>query len=343
MEKLIDLRSDTVTQPTIEMRQAMFDAVVGDDIQGDDPTVIKLEAMVAEMLDKEAGLFVCSGTMANEVAIMTFTNRGDEIILADNSQMFNMGAGGLAALSQVQTRTFSIKNGIYDVDLLESLIQIKGVQHPITSTICLENTNDLHKGLVVPKENIDEVCAMAKRHNLSVFLDGARLFNAEVASGIPAKDIVENCDAVMIALTKGLAAPFGSVLVGSKEFIEKARFHKQRLGGGFRQAGFMAAPAIVALQTMMPQLSIDHENARALGALLKGNKKLDINTDEIHTNIILGVLDDSAMPIDEFVEKLLAVNIKIKKLSKNSFRMITHYGIDMEDIKYVAAEMNKIL
>lgn len=343
MKKIIDLRSDTVTHPTPEMRQAMYQAEVGDDIQRDDPTVIKLEEMVAEILGKEAGLFLCSGTMANQVAIMTLTNRGDEVLIGDNSQIFNMESGGLAALSQVQTRSFPVINGKYDVDLIESLIQIKGVQHPITSTICLENTNDLHKGLIVSKENIDQVCAMAKRHNLSVFLDGARLFNAEVASGISSKDIVENVDAVMIALTKGLAAPFGSVLVGTKDFIEKSRFHKQRLGGGLRQAGFMAAPAIVALNTMMPQLSIDHENAKILGDLLKENDKLIINTEDIHTNIIFGLLDKSTIPIDEFIDKLSTKNILIKKLSENSFRMITHYGIDIEDVKYVSETINKIL
>ena len=343
MNKIIDLRSDTVTHPTEAMREAMYKAKIGDDIMREDPTVIELEEMVANILGKESGLFVSSGTMANQLAVMAFTNRGEEVLLADNSHMFNLEVAGLAVLSQVQTRPFRMRDGLYDIEHIEGLIQEEGIQRAKTGLICLENTNDLNAGLVIPKHNIDQVCKLGKDYNIPVYMDGARLFNAEVASGIAAKDIVENVDAVMIALTKGLAAPFGAVLVGTKEIIEKARWYKQRIGGGFRQAGFMAAPAIVALQTMMPQLSIDHKNAKLLGNLLKDINNLTVNTENIHTNILTGKVNDELITIEEFLELLYQNKIKAKRISNNSFRMVLHYGIDEEDVKYVANKVKEIL
>ena len=343
MNKIIDLRSDTVTHPTEAMRQAMYTAKIGDDIMREDPTVIELEEMVANILGKESGLFVSSGTMANQLAVMSFTNRGEEVLLGDNSHMFNLEVGGLAVLSQVQTRTFPMKNGLYDIEHIEGLIQEEGIQRAKTGLICIENTNDLNAGLVIPKDNIDMVCKLCKDNNIPVYMDGARLFNAETASGVAAKDIVENVDAVMITLTKGLAAPFGAVLVGTNKFIEKARWFKQRIGGGFRQAGFMAAPAIVALQTMMPQLLIDHKNARLLGELLSDINNLMVNTNNIHTNILTGRINDKLFTIEEFLEKLNQKGIKAKRISKNSFRMVLHYGIDEEDVNYVADSVKEIL
>lgn len=343
MEKIIDLRSDTVTHPTLAMREAMFNAKIGDDIMREDPTVIELEELVANMLGKESGVFVSSGTMANQLAVMAFTNRGEEIILANNSHMFNLEVGGLAALSQVQTRTFPMKNGLYDIEYISGLIQEEGIQRAKTGLICIENTNDLNAGLVVPKENIDKVCKLGKDNNIPVYMDGARLFNAAVELGIDAKDIVENVDAVMVALTKGLAAPFGAVLVGTNKFIEKARWFKQRIGGGYRQAGFMAAPAIVALQTMMPQLSIDHKNAKLLGELLTNVDNLTVNKENIHTNILTGKINDELFTIEEFLDLLNQSHIKAKRISNNSFRMVLHYGIEEDDVNYVANTVKKIL
>lgn len=342
MKKIIDVRSDTVTHPTEAMREAMYNAEVGDDIMGEDPTVQRLEHIVADMLGKEAGLFACSGTMANQLAVMSFANRGEEVLVADNSHIYNLEVGGLAALSQVQTRSFPMGNGIYNTDLIEKLIQERGIQRAITGLICIENTNDLNKGLVISKQNIDDLCAMAKRYDLPVYMDGARLFNAEAALKIPAKEIVENVDAVMVAMTKGLAAPFGAVLVSTKEFIAKARLYKQRIGGGFRQAGFVAAPCIVALETMKPQLLKDHKNATLLGDLLKGIDKMVVKTEDIQTNIVTGTIAEGAMPIDEFLDKLLEKGIKAKKISRSSFRMVTHYGIDEEDVRTIADEVTDV-
>ncbi|BHH83504.1 threonine aldolase family protein [Desulforhopalus sp. 52FAK] len=343
MEKVIDVRSDTVTHPTQAMKEAMYNAEIGDDIMGEDPTVKRLEEMVADMLGKEAGLFTCSGTMANQLAVMSYTNRGEELLVGDNSHIFNLEVGGVAALSQVQARSFPVEKGVYDVDLIEGLVQARGIQRAITGLICMENSHDLNKGLVVSKQNIDKVCALAGRYDLPVYLDGARLLNAEAALGVSAKEIVENVDAVMIAMTKGLASPFGAVLTGTRDFIEKARWYKQRIGGGLRQAGFMAAPAIVALETMKPQLLRDHENATLLGSLLTNMDNLVVDIRDIQTNIVTGTIATPGLSINNFLGKLLNKGIKAKKISQSSFRMVTHYGVDEENVRYLAAEVRNIL
>lgn len=343
MKKIIDLRSDTVTQPTKAMREAMYNATVGDDIMGEDPTVRELELLSANMLGKEDGLFVSSGTMANQLAVMTFTNRGEEVILGDTSHIFNLEVGGLAALSQVQTRSMPVPDGVYDIDIMKSLIQEEGIQRAKTGLIAIENTNNLNAGLIVPIDNIKEVCDLGKEHNIPVYMDGARIFNAAVALEVEAKEIVKDVDAVMFALTKGLAAPFGAVLVGNKNFIKKARWFKQRIGGGYRQAGFIAAPGIVALKTMMGQISIDHKNAQELGKRLSKIEGLVINRSRIHTNIITASIEKLDITIDDFLKKLLEENLKVKRISNNSFRMVTHYGIGEEEVEKVVQTLEKII
>lgn len=343
MEKIIDLRSDTVTQPTQEMRDAMYKATVGDDILGEDPTVKRLEALAAEMLGKEDGLFVSSGTMANQIAVMTFTNRGEEVIVGDTSHIYNLEVGGLAALSQVQTRPMPVPDGVYDIELMEELIQEEGIQSPKTGLICIENTNNLNAGLVVPLENINEVCDLGRENDIPIYLDGARIFNAAIASGIDVKEIVKNVDAVMFALTKGLAAPFGAILLGDKEFIKKARWIKQRIGGGYRQAGFIAAPGIVALKTMIPRISIDHENAKLLGQELSNIEGLKVDGSRIHTNIISCSIEMLPITMEDFLLKLLNKGIKVKKISKTSFRMVTHLDISKSHIEYVIESIKNII
>lgn len=342
MERFIDLRSDTVTQPTQAMRDAMYNATVGDDIMGEDPTVRELELLSANMLGKEDGLFVSSGTMANQIAVMTFTNRGEEVIVGDTSHIFNLEVGGLAALSQVQTRSMSVPNGFYDIDLMRSLIQEEGIQRAKTGLIAIENTNNLNAGLVVPIENIKQVCDLGKEHNIPIYMDGARIFNAAIALGVEAKEIVKDVDAVMFALTKGLAAPFGAVLVGNKDFVKKARWLKQRIGGGYRQAGFIAAPGIVALKTMMGEIAIDHKNAQELGMRISEIEGLVIDRSKIHTNIITASIEKLNITIDEFLEELLKENLKVKRISDHSFRMVTHYGIGEEEVAEVVQTLEKV-
>lgn len=342
MVRFIDLRSDTVTQPTQEMRDAIYKAVVGDDIMGEDPTVRELEELSAQLLGKEAGLFVSSGTMANQLAVMAFTNRGEEVIVGDTSHIYNLEVGALASLSQVQTRPIAVPNGIYDIDSIKYMIQKPGIQNPKTGLICIENTNNLNAGLVVPLENINEVCRVGRENDIPVYMDGARIFNASVASGIDVKEIVENTDAVMFALTKGLAAPFGAVLVGKKEFINRARWFKQRIGGGYRQAGFIAAPGIVGLKTMITRISIDHENTQLLGKGVSSIRGLEI-VNSIHTNIISCSIESLPYTIEKFLDKLKDKGIKAKKTSNSTFRMVVHFGIDESDIKYVVNSIKEIV
>lgn len=340
MMKTIDLRSDTVTQQTEKMRKSMYYATVGDDILKEDPTVKELERLAAKMFGKEDGVFVSSGTMANQIAVMAFTDRGQEVIVGDTSHIYNLEVGGLAALSQVQARSISIPNGIYDIDVLESLIQTKGIQNPKTGLICIENTNNLNAGLVVPLNNIDEVCDLGRKSKIPIYMDGARIFNASIASKIKVDRIVKNVDAVMFALTKGLSAPFGAILLGDKEFVIKARWLKQRIGGGFRQAGFLAAPGIVALEEMIPQLYVDHKNAKLLGKELSKIEGLYIDTNRIHTNIMTCSIEKPEIKIENFIMQLNKNKIKVKKISETDFRMVTHRGIDERDIEYTIKIIN---
>lgn len=343
MIEYIDLRSDTVTQPTQEMREAIYRAVVGDDIMGEDPTVQELEELSADILGKEDALFLTSGTLANQVAVMVLTRRGEEVIVGDTSHIYNLEVGALAALSQVQTRPIHVPRGIYDIDEMEALIQEEGIQRAKTSLICIENTNNLNAGLVVPIENIRQVCALGKKHGIPVHMDGARIFNAEVASGIPVKEIVKEVDTVMFALTKGLSAPFGAVLAGSKDFIKEARWVKQRLGGGFRQAGFLAAPGIVALKTMLPQIEKDHTHARILGEGLAKIPGLMVDTTKIHTNILTGSIEGLNLSIDIFLQLLNEQGIKAKRISNHSFRMVTHWGIEVQHLHRVMNVVETII
>lgn len=342
MKPIIDLRSDTVTQPTQQMRDAMYNAVVGDDIMRADPTVIELEKKSAAMLGKEEGLFLASGTMANQVAVMTFTNRGDEIIVGDTSHIYNLEVGALAALCQVQTRVMGTSKGYYDAEEIRSLIREKGIQNAHTGLICLENSMNLNAGLAVSAENINKVAALAKEHSIPLYMDGARLFNAAEALGADPAVLTKNVDAVMFALTKGLSAPFGAVLCGTSEFIEKARWIKQRIGGGFRQAGFMAAPAITALDTMISRLKDDRENAKLLGSLLEKIEGITIDTSKIHTNIVTASVEKLGISIEEFLNLLDEKGVKAKRISAASFRMVAHYGVESEDIEYTAHCVSQI-
>lgn len=343
MLKFIDLRSDTVTKPSEEMRKAMYMAEVGDDIMREDKTVHALEALSADILGKDDALFVASGTMANQIAVMALTNRGEEVIVGDTSHILNLEAGALAALSQVQPRVIEVPDGLYDIEKMKRLIQEPGVQYAKTSLICIENTNNLNAGLVVPHENIERVCALAKSKNVPVHMDGARIFNAALASKTSVKEMVKHVDSVMFALTKGLAAPFGAILAGERDYIAKARWMKQRIGGGFRQAGFLAAPGIVALNTMLPQLERDHMNAKLLGQGLKKLKMLNIDLSRIHTNIVTASIENLPITIDEFLCKLHDKGIKAKKISNTSFRMVTHYGIDESDVLKVVKSVDEII
>lgn len=342
MDRIIDLRSDTVTKPTQEMREAMKNAVVGDDILRDDPTVIELEELSATIFGKEAALFTVSGTMSNEIAVMVYTKPGDEIVVFSDSHIYNLETGGLSAISGVQPRPVKTGTGTYDPELLEQAIMPQGVQRARTRLICLENSFHLDRGLAVRKEDYKETIRIAKQKGIPLFMDGARIFNSAVALHTDVKELTGFCDAVDVCLTKGLAAPFGSMLMGSKDFIEEARRVKQRLGGGMRQAGVIAAPGIIALTKMVGRLHEDHENAERMRL---GLEELGIKVDRggILTNIINLDISPIGWEASSFSEKLNQSNIKVKVCSKSTLRMVTHNDIRLEHVIFVLEKVKKVI
>jgi threonine aldolase len=329
--KKIDLRSDTVTQPTTEMRAAMCNAVVGDDVLGEDPTVKRLEAMAADMLGKEAGLFLTSGTMANQVAVLTLTRPGDQILVHDRSHIYNLEVDGLRTTCGVQPRVFQVRNGIYPVDELVHQINTTSIQQVPTTLLCLENSHDLNQGLAIPSDQIDEVCQAVKDLNLAVYLDGARLFNAAIALNVEPSTLTHSADMIAFCLSKGLACPVGSVLVGSRKQIELARRMRQRLGGGWRQAGILAAAGIYALENLIDRLAEDHENARELAMYLK-NLGFGIDETQIQTNIILVNISHLTINAYDLSERMKAKGVLIRPIDQNTFRLVTHIDINPSDI-----------
>ena len=330
--KVIDLRSDTVTHPTPEMRKAMFEAEVGDDVYGEDPTVNRLEAVAARMMGKEAALFVTSGTQSNLIAVLTHTNHGDEIILGDQAHIFWYEVGGASVIGGVIMRTVPTDScGRLNLDDVEPAIRSKDIHYPLTTLICLENTHNRCGGAVLTADYTDEVCNLAHGHGLRVHLDGARIFNAAVALGVPASTLARNVDSVALCLSKGLSAPVGSLLCGNKDFVERARKFRKMLGGGMRQAGVIAATGIVALETMVDRLAEDHANARRLAQGLAGIKGITLAQDEIPTNIVMFELSPQ-LSVLEFMEGLKKAGVKVGLRDGRPFRAVTHRMISSSDI-----------
>lgn len=341
--RCIDLRSDTVTIPTEEMRKAMAEAEVGDDVYREDPTINKLEQKAAELLGKEAALFVPSGTMGNQISVMTHTNRGDEIILEAESHIFYYEVGGIAALSGVQARTIKGEYGVLDPKNVENAIRPENIHVPKTALICLENTHNRAGGCVIPLDNMKTIYEIARRHNIPVHLDGARIFNAAVALGVEAREIAQYADSIMFCLSKGLCAPVGSIVVGTKQWIEKARKNRKKLGGGMRQAGILAAAGIIALEKMITRLHEDHENARILAEGLSQIPKISVDLKSVHTNMVFHDFSKTGFTADEYVTKLKQKGILVNASSATRVRMVTHYGISKKDIEYTIKAVNEIV
>ena len=281
---MIDFRSDTVTRPTKEMREAMANAIVGDDVYQDDPTIKKLEALAAKMTGKEASLFVTSGTMGNQLSIYTQTNRGDEIIVGASAHIKNYEVGASAVISGVSYHLIQEINGMMPLKKIEKGIRGTDVHFPDTSLICLENAHG--SGKVLPLEYMESVYNLAQENNLLVHLDGARLFNAATALNVEAKEITKYVDSVTFCLSKGLASPIGSMLCGTKEFIEKARRGRKLLGGGMRQVGILGAAGLVSLLEMTKRLHIDHENARYLADELSRIPEIEVDFNRADINMV---------------------------------------------------------
>lgn len=328
--EIIDLRSDTVTKPTPEMREAMAKAEVGDDVYGDDPTVNRLQEMAAEMMGKEAGLFVPSGTMGNLAAILTHCQRGDEVIIGQLNHSFLFEAGGMSVLGGVNS--FQLKNqpdGSLLLDDVEAAIRPDDPHDPITRLVCLENTHNRCGGTVQTPDYTRQVSKLARDHGLKVHLDGARIFNAAAALGLPARELAAPVDSVTFCLSKGLSAPVGSVLCGERSFIRRANRARKLLGGGMRQAGVLAAAGIVALQKMVGRLGEDHVRARNLAEGLRKNDCIVLDPGSPATNMVFFNLAAHAkLSAPQISEKLEKDGILVSPSGERRFRLVTHCWID---------------
>lgn len=342
MMRIVDLRSDTVTQPTPAMRKAMYEAEVGDDVYREDPTITKLEELGASLTGKEAGLYMTSGTMGNQVAIMTHTKKGDEVICEQEAHVFYYEVAGIACLAGAQPRTAVGEKGILSPAAIGRAIRPRDVHAPDTGLICLENTHNRAGGTCYPMETLAAIAKLACHHKIPVHMDGARLFNAAVATKVSAAEITEYVDTVQFCLSKGLGAPVGSLLTGSKEFIEKARRYRKMLGGGMRQAGIIAAAGIVALTDMVNRLAEDHDHARILGEGL-ANLGFGVDLASLQTNIVIFDVTSTEKSVTTVAAALQERGIKINIFGESTIRMVTHYGIDKSDIDYTLAQAAAIV
>ncbi|MBC7254780.1 MAG: low-specificity L-threonine aldolase [Chloroflexi bacterium] len=343
--RIVDLRSDTVTLPSPAMREAIYRAELGDDVYGEDPTVNRLQEMAAERLGKEAALLVVSGTMGNLVSLLTHCGRGDEIIMGDKAHTFLYEAGGVSALGGIHVHTVpNTPNGGMDLAEVEAAIRPpNNIHFPRTKVICLENTHNRCGGAAVPLEHMAAVRAIADRHHLAIHLDGARIFNAAIALGVPASAIAAYADSVQFCLSKGLAAPVGSLICGSKAFIEEARRTRKMVGGGMRQAGIIAAAGIVALEQMVDRLAEDHANAKRLAEGLANIPGIVVDPASVRTNIVMFGLKNPRLSLAELSARFAAEGVKINPMTATQFRAVTHYGIEREDIEVALAVIQRVM
>lgn len=329
--QVVDLRSDTVTKPTPEMREAMARADVGNAAWGEDPTVNELERRSAEILGKEAGLFVVSGTMGNQVALKVWAHgrMAPEIICHERSHVYVNEAAALATICHMQPRLLPGKAGRMPLDLLRRAIQQPNAVKPQTAVLCLENTHNWENGAVLDLDYHKQVRALADEHHLPIHLDGARVFNAATALGRPAKDIAQHVDTVQFCFSKGLAAPFGSMVVGSRDAIEKARKVRQFLGGALRQGGVVAAPALIGLEKMTKRLHEDHAHCKRLATGLKG---LPLRFDEPETNILIMDATPSGRTAKEIIDACAKDGVLFSPISHTEFRAVTHNDVGARDV-----------
>ena len=340
--KTIDLRSDTVTRPSAEMRRAMLEAEVGDDVLGDDPTVIRLQEYAAELLGKEAGLYFPSGTMCNQAAVRALTRRGDEVFLHAQAHIMFYEQGAASALSNVQLRCFDSPDGTLDLEKMEEYVHSDADVHwAPTRLVCLENTHNHCGGLVLPLEHILAVRRLCDRHELKLHLDGARLFNAVAASGIPAAKYAAAFDTVSICLSKGLGAPVGSVLVADAATIALARRARKLYGGGMRQAGIIAAAGRYALERNVARLADDQRRARWLAERLAALPGLEIDLATVQTNMIFAGTRGSGMPAADLVARLGEAGVLCLDEGPWTVRFVTHLDVDDADIEQAAAVVER--
>ncbi|RJR38749.1 MAG: low-specificity L-threonine aldolase [Desulfobacteraceae bacterium] len=331
--RVVDLRSDTVTRPTPAMYKAMSTAEVGDDVFGEDPTVNRLQEIAAEMIGKEGALFVASGTMGNLVSQLSQCGRGDEIILGDKSHMFLFEQGGSASLGGIHPRALpNMPDGTISLAAIEAAIRPDNVHYPITRMIAVENTHNRCGGSPLPLSYMQQVGDLARRHGLKIHLDGARLFNAAVALGVKAQDLAAVADSVNICLSKGLGAPVGSLVCGSREFIARAKRARKVVGGGMRQAGVLAAAGIVALTEMVDRLAEDHANARRLAEGLAEIQGILLGPETIRTDIV--IFDLTGVDAPTLAARLGEAGVRVLPTSPTQIRAVTNYHVTADDIEY---------
>jgi threonine aldolase len=326
----IDLRSDTVTKPSAEMRRAMFEAEVGDDVYGEDPTINRLEAMAANIFGREAALFVPSGTMGNQIAIKLHTHHGQEVICEERGHVFNYEMAMMAHFSGVVPRTVWAEDGVLTWQHVQPKLKTKSYHAAKTGLVALENTHNMAGGTITPLDMFDEVCDRVHAAGLPVHLDGARIFNAAIALGIPVAQLTAKADTVMFCLSKGLGAPVGSLLVGSAELIDRGRIYRKALGGGMRQAGILAAAGIIALQQGPQKLKQDHANARLLAEGLAQIPGIKIDPAKVQTNILICDVSGTGMTSTELSGKLAQRNVLANGVSLQIMRLVTHLDVGRE-------------
>ncbi|HHY39802.1 MAG TPA: low-specificity L-threonine aldolase [Syntrophaceticus sp.] len=334
---MIDLRSDTITKPTQEMREAMAQAIVGDDVYGEDPTVNELEKTAAELVGKESALFVASGTMGNQVAILSHTERGDEVIVDTAAHIAKYEVGAPAMFAGVQLRLVDDLLLGNTIDKIKKAYREENIHFPVTRLVCLENTFNSGGGTIMPAEKMREAYQLAKDLNLKLHLDGARIFNAAVACQCDVKEFTKYCDSVMFCLSKGLGAPVGSILAGDKEFIKKARKYRKAMGGGMRQAGILAAAGLIALKSI-DRLAEDHSNARLLAEGLSQIKGIKVDLERVQTNMVYVEVDNAAA----FVAELEKNGVKANAIAANAVRFVTSREVTREDVEKVIQIASRI-
>jgi threonine aldolase len=332
-KEVIDLRSDTVTLPTEEMLEAIRHAELGDDVFGEDPTVNRFEEMAAEKMGKEAALLVTSGTQANLVSLMSNTRRGELVILEAEAHMYWYEVGGISAIAGLLPWPLKSPLGALDPKDVEMAIRPRNIHFPEPALICVENTHNRHGGTVITPNQIKAISDVAKAHGLRLYMDGARVFNAAVALKVDVKEFTRHVDNLMFCLSKGLSCPVGSVVVGTREFIDKARKMRKVLGGGMRQAGIIAAPGIIALEKMIDRLEEDHRNAKRLAEGLAKIEGISVNLDMVQTNMVLFDVSGLGVADEQFLSKLKENGVLALTNAKNKVRLVTHRGIEKEHIE----------
>jgi threonine aldolase len=342
---MIDLRSDTVTKPTPAMRAAMADAEVGDDVYGEDPSVNRLQERAADLFGKEAALFVPSGTMGNQIAVKLHTKPGQEIIIEERSHIYNFELGMASVLSGATVRPLrsADPSGMLTWDEIAPHLHLEESYHDNqTGLICLENTHNFGGGSVMTGAVCAEICREARNAGLPVHMDGARVFNASVAAGETVAELTKDCDSVQFCLSKGLGAPVGSILLGTKDFIDQARTWRKRLGGGMRQVGILAAAGLIALEETPKILHVDHENARLLAGGLAGLDGIEVDVERVVTNIVILDVAGTAKSQQEICDELESAGVRAIGWD-TKIRMVTHYDVSRSDIDKTIEVMSRIV